>query len=89
MPDNTAENAASARTALPTLRRTLDQYANCTPAAVSGGSQAQMYYFVEDAKHDIAALAEALRKIDKLASRHETGAIGKAQQIARIAICGR
>lgn len=39
------------------MQRTLAQYANCTPESVSGGSQAQMLYFVADAKRDIATLA--------------------------------
>jgi hypothetical protein len=73
MPNIPAANTAPARTVPdstlpngPTLRRSLDQYANCTPAAVSGGSQAQMAYFVEDAKHDIAALVQALREAEKV-----------------------
>lgn len=56
MPDKSSTDTAS----LPTLRRTLDQYAKCTSNAVCGGSRAQMHYFVDDAKHDIAALASAL-----------------------------
>lgn len=38
--------------------RKLSQYAGCTPEAVSGGSPAQMMFFVRDAKADIAFLAE-------------------------------
>jgi len=41
------------------LRRTLSQYAGCTPNGVASGSKAQMMYFVEDAKADIAALAQS------------------------------
>lgn len=43
------------------MKRKLSQYANCTARAVSDGSPAQVYHFVEDAKHDIAEMAKALR----------------------------
>jgi len=43
------------------LNRTLGSYQFCTPEAVSSGSQAQMHFFVADAKADIAMLASALR----------------------------
>lgn len=41
------------------LRRPLSQYAGCTPNGVASGSEAQMMYFVEDAKADIASLARS------------------------------
>lgn len=44
----------------PGLRRSLEQYAGCNPHAVASGSKAQMMYFVEDAKADIATLAREL-----------------------------
>lgn len=49
--------------AIPTgaLRRQLLQYANCSPDAISGGSQAMIRFFVSDAQHDIAVLSDALR----------------------------
>ena len=43
------------------MKRPLSSYANCTPRAVSDGSPAQVFHFVDDAKHDIAELAAALR----------------------------
>jgi len=46
------------------LQRTLQQYANCTASGVVGGSKAQMMYFVEDAKKDIATLSSALAAKD-------------------------
>jgi hypothetical protein len=42
------------------LKRPLSSYANCTARAISDGSPAQVFHFVEDAKHDIAAMAKAL-----------------------------
>lgn len=42
------------------MRRALEQYASCSPDAIASGSKAQMMYFVEDAKADIALLAEQL-----------------------------
>ena len=47
------------------LQRTLEQYANCTASGVVGGSKAQMMYFVEDAKKDIATLAEDRDRIER------------------------
>jgi len=47
------------------LKRKPEQYAGASPNAIASGSKAQMMYFVEDAKSDIAALLdhiEALRK---------------------------
>lgn len=43
------------------LKRSIDQYEGCSPDTISTGSQAQMQYFVADAKHDIAALTDALK----------------------------
>ena len=48
------------------LNRTLASYEGCTAYAVSSGSPAQMAHFVTDAKHDIAALAEALSECRKV-----------------------
>lgn len=42
------------------LRRSLATYQACSPNAVASGSKAQMMYFVEDAKADIATLAALL-----------------------------
>lgn len=44
------------------LVRSIDGYEKCTPRAVSDGSPAQMFYFVEDAKKDIATLVKSLRQ---------------------------
>ena len=43
------------------LHRQLLQYANCSPDAISNGSQAMIRFFVADAQHDIAVLSDALR----------------------------
>lgn len=45
---------------MPNLRRSLSTYQGCTPEGVSGGSEAQMRFFVADAKADIATLSSAL-----------------------------
>ncbi|WDR03657.1 hypothetical protein PSQ19_06190 [Devosia algicola] len=39
------------------MNRTLEQYRDCTAQGVASGSTAQMQYFVDDAKADIAELA--------------------------------
>lgn len=43
-----------------TLRRSLERYEGCTANAIASGSKAQMMYFVEDAKADIATMGAAL-----------------------------
>lgn len=60
------------------MRRKLSQYANCTPRAVSDGSPAQVFHFVEDAKHDIAELAAANERLRKAI----TGAIEEIRMMA-------
>lgn len=58
------------------LRRTLASYQGCTANAVATGSKAQMMYFVEDAKADIASLSDALRECQQtLAMMIQPGAI--------------
>ena len=42
------------------LVRTAQSYRDCQPNAVASGSKAQMMYFVEDAKADIATLLSTL-----------------------------
>jgi len=44
------------------LRRPLSTYAGGSPRAISDGSSAQVFYFVDDATHDIATLAAALQE---------------------------
>lgn len=46
--------------------RSPQSYAACKPSAVSGGSPAQMAYFVEDACKDIATLASVVGKLATL-----------------------
>lgn len=53
------------------LNRPLTTYAALTPRAVSDGSPAQVFAFVEDAKHDIAELAAALRTARDAISKTE------------------
>lgn len=50
------------------LTRNPSQYAQCSPKAISEGSPAQMMFFVEDAKKDIAALA---REIDRITEERD------------------
>lgn len=50
------------------LRRPLATYQGCSPKAVASGSTAQMMYFVEDAKADIATLAQATVEISAAAA---------------------
>lgn len=45
------------------LTRSLERWANCSPRAVSDGSPAQMFHFVEDAQKDIAALAVRIEQL--------------------------
>ncbi len=47
------------------MKRALAQYEGCSPDAIASGSKAQMMYFVEDAKADIAQLHAALTKAQK------------------------
>ena len=56
------------------MRRSVRSYALCTPAAVSGGSVAQMAYFVADAKSDIAELARLAQRVAAL--NPDAGGIG-------------
>jgi hypothetical protein len=54
----------------PFLKRALSQYEGASPNAIASGSTAQMIFFIEDAKHDIAALASELQRTrDMLAGR--------------------
>lgn len=48
------------------MKRTLEQYAATSPRAVADGSPAQMFYFVQDAKADIAELAAKVSELEKL-----------------------
>lgn len=43
--------------------RSMDQWRNMVPAAVSVGSQAQIEYALIDAKHDIEALWTVLERL--------------------------
>lgn len=54
--------------------RSPQSYASCKPSAVSGGSPAQMAYFVEDACKDIATLASVVGKLATLNA--DAGEIG-------------
>ncbi|WP_173931352.1 hypothetical protein [Chelativorans sp. Marseille-P2723] len=45
------------------LRRKLSQYHGAAPKAIADGSRAQMIFFVEDAKHDIATLDAFIRTL--------------------------
>lgn len=47
--------------------RALSSYAACSSTAIAGGSFAQMTYFIEDAKKDIAYLAARCEKLERSA----------------------
>jgi len=64
------------------LQRTLEQYANCTASGVAGGSKAQMMYFVENAKKDIATLAEERDRIERNRDMWKGQVERQAEQIA-------
>lgn len=66
------------------LQRTLEQYANCTASGVAGGSKAQMMYFVEDAKKDIATLAEERDRIERNRDMWKGQVERQAEQIAKL-----
>lgn len=59
----------------PALARPLASYAACSPDAVASGSKAQMMYFVEDAKADIAKLAATIATL----RRERDEAIARAE----------
>ena len=54
------------------LNRDLILYEKCSPEAVAQGSAAQMFYFVQDAKADIATLATRLEALEVENARKET-----------------
>lgn len=56
------------------LRRSIARYAGCTAEAVAGGSIAQMKYYVQDSKADIATLGAFAERIARL--NPDAGEIG-------------
>lgn len=60
------------------LRRSLKTYASGSPRAVSDGSPAQVFYFVDDATHDIAVLAGALERLIVVAKMLQANSVGCA-----------
>lgn len=44
------------------LSRSLERWAACSPDAISKGSQAQVFYAIKDAQHDIAALGRRIER---------------------------
>ena len=59
------------------MRRDPCQYANCSPDAISQGSQAQMKFFVDDAKHDIAWLLAENARLRKALARAQSEDAGR------------
>lgn len=47
------------------LTRTLAQWAGMKPEAVATGSKAQVVYALQDAQHDISALAERVAELER------------------------
>lgn len=56
-----ADTWVAAKTPGASVRRTLERYARTSATAVAQCSPAHVQFFVEDAKADIATLAEALK----------------------------
>lgn len=46
------------------LQRSVERWAACSPKAISEGSQAQVFYALQDAQKDIAALSQAVASRD-------------------------
>ncbi len=62
------------------LKRQPVQYEGCTPKAIASGSEAQMMYFVEDAKADIATLLGALGDVIRICEAvRYSGGLGPGQ----------
>lgn len=57
------------------MRRNPDSYKHCKPEAVASGSEAQMVYFVDDAKADIEALLEVVEAMAKFSGRNNNAAL--------------
>ena len=79
------------------LKRKPEQYAGASPNAIASGSKAQMMYFVEDAKSDIAALLDRIESLEKALERIAEGNLGdapwqadyaKVKEVARAALSG-
>lgn len=66
------------------LRRSLDSYRGCLADAVASGSKAQMMYFVEDAKADIATLAASLSDVLRILDAVRLSAGLGTKQLARM-----
>lgn len=64
------------------MKRSISQYANCTPAAISIGSEAQMYHFVDDARSDILELSERIRKAIEIIHRLPSAAPREVLEIS-------
>lgn len=56
------------------MRRSLTRYQLAKPASVIGGSDAQSYYFADDAIHDILQLARLVQRVANL--NPDAGEIG-------------
>lgn len=55
------------------MKRKIEQWRNCEPAAMANQSQAALTYAFIDAKADILALHEAIDDIRRVMERHERG----------------
>lgn len=66
------------------MRRSLERYQLCSADAIASGSKAQMMYFVEDAKADIATLAHSLSDVLCILDAVKLSAGLGTKQIARM-----
>lgn len=66
------------------MRRSLESYRDCQGSAIASGSAAQMAYFVEDAKADIAALAASLADVLRILDAVKLSAGLGTKQVARM-----
>lgn len=67
------------------LRRELSRYASVSPQAIAEGSAAQVAFFVEDAKHDIAVLAGRVSELETEIQRlRQAAPVLDHETIARI-----
>lgn len=65
------------------MRRSLERYAATSPQEVARGSYAQMAYFAEDAKADIATLADENTKLRQALKGERERCAEKAASLGR------
>lgn len=68
------------------MRRAAESYRRCVAHVIANGSNAQMIYFIEDAKADIAALAPLVERLAKMKPGEQVTAamVEAAQMVTRV-----